>query len=89
MRVGVVGSRRRTDRETIEARGEASFHHPLMLHGSYDNRTETPRRAAVVNVVRDGVRSASNEPLLDGVPPIPKGHPLAGRFFPLLLNPRF
>ena len=69
--------------------GEASFHHPLMLHGSYDNRTETPRRAAVVNVVRDGVRSASNEPLLDGVPPIPKGHPLAGRFFPLLLNPRF
>ncbi|MFN2500761.1 MAG: phytanoyl-CoA dioxygenase family protein, partial [Pyrinomonadaceae bacterium] len=39
--------------------GEASFHHPLMLHGSYENRSETPRRAAVINVFRDGVMSAT------------------------------
>jgi ectoine hydroxylase-related dioxygenase (phytanoyl-CoA dioxygenase family) len=71
----------------IELRkGECSFHHPLMVHGSYENRTEAPRRATVINVFRDGVRSASDEPLLAGVPPIPAGRPMGGRFFPLLEN---
>lgn len=65
-------------------KGECSFHHPLMIHGSFENRTDRPRRATVVNVFRDGVRSASNEPLLTGVPPIPSGQPLGGQFFPLL-----
>ena len=64
--------------------GEASFHHPLMVHGSYENSTSSPRRATVLNVVRDGVTSASADPLLDGVPPIPTGQPLDGQFFPLL-----
>ncbi len=68
--------------------GEASFHHPLMLHGSYDNHTDRPRRAAVVNVCRDGVRSWSTEPLLAGIPAIPSGQPIAGMFFPLLYDPR-
>ncbi len=67
--------------------GECSFHHPLMVHGSFANGTPKPRRAAVVNVVRDGVKSASNEPLLSGVPPVPNGQPLAGQFFPLLFDP--
>lgn len=65
-------------------RGECSFHHPLMVHGSYENRTNGPRRATVINVFRDGVRSASAESLLAGVPPIAAGEPLAGKFFPLL-----
>ncbi len=69
-------------------KGECSFHHPLMVHGSFENRTERPRRAAVINVFRDGVRSASNEPLLQGVPPIPAGAKLQGQFFPLLFDPR-
>lgn len=68
-------------------RGEASFHHPLMVHGSYENRTEGPRRAAVLNVFRDGAYSASNEPLLAGVPPVPAGQKMAGKFFPLLFDP--
>lgn len=67
-------------------KGECTFHHPLMVHGSFENLTERPRRATVVNVVRDGVVSDSDEPLLKGVPPIPKGQPLAGQFFPLLLD---
>ena len=67
--------------------GEASFHHPRMIHGSYANDTDRPRRATVVNVFRDGVRSASSAPPLEGVPPIPKGEPMGGRFFPLLLDP--
>lgn len=64
--------------------GEASFHHPLMVHGSYENSTTSPRRATVINVVRDGVMSDSNDPLLDGMPAIPTGQPLGGQFFPLL-----
>ena len=67
--------------------GECSFHHPLMVHGSHANRTERPRRATVINVVRDGVKSVSDEPLLAGVPPVPSGQRLAGRFFPLLFDP--
>jgi hypothetical protein len=65
-------------------KGECSFHHPLTVHGSYANTSERPRRAAVINVFRDGVMSDSNEPLLEGVPPIPKGTKIDGQFFPLL-----
>ncbi len=68
-------------------KGEASFHHPLMVHGSFENLTDRPRRAAVINVFRDGVVSSSNEPLLDGVPPIPPGEKIQGQFFPLLFDP--
>ena len=68
-------------------KGECSFHHPLMIHGSYENSTDRPRRAAVINVFRDGVVSASNNPPLEGVPPIPIGEKMGGRFFPLLFDP--
>lgn len=68
--------------------GEASFHHPRMIHGSYSNETDSPRRATVINVFRDGVRSNSDAPLLEGVPVIPKGEPMGGRFFPLLFKAR-
>jgi ectoine hydroxylase-related dioxygenase (phytanoyl-CoA dioxygenase family) len=67
--------------------GECSFHHPLMVHGSFENRTEHPRRATVINAFRDGVESAPNEPLLAGVPVIPPGSPMQGQFFPLLFDP--
>ncbi len=69
-------------------KGECSFHHPLMVHGSYENRTDRPRRAAVINVIRDGVRSFSDKLLLEGVPPIPAGEKLGGQFFPLLFDPK-
>lgn len=67
-------------------RGYAAFHHPLMLHGSSANRSDRPRRGAVINAVRDGVRSATDDPLLQGVPAVPAGQPLGGRFFPRLSN---
>ena len=66
--------------------GEATFHHPLMVHGSYENRTERPRRATVINAFRDGVSSTSSNPLLEGIPPIPSGQKMKGQFFPLLLD---
>lgn len=64
--------------------GECSFHHPLMVHGSYANQTARPRRAVVINAFCDGVVSASDAPLLEGVPPIPAGQKIEGQFFPLL-----
>jgi ectoine hydroxylase-related dioxygenase (phytanoyl-CoA dioxygenase family) len=64
--------------------GEATFHHPLMVHGSFANRTERPRRATVINVFRDGVTSDTDEVLLDGVPIIRRGEKMEGQFFPLL-----
>lgn len=68
-------------------KGEASFHHPLMIHGSFENQTHRPRRAAVINVFRDGVVSDSDEPPLEGVPSIPVGQKMQGQFFPLLFDP--
>jgi ectoine hydroxylase-related dioxygenase (phytanoyl-CoA dioxygenase family) len=67
--------------------GEASFHHPLMVHGSFENNTEHPRRAAVVNLFRDGVVSDSDESPLAGVPAVPRGQKMQGQFFPLLFSP--
>ena len=67
--------------------GECSFHHPLMVHGSYANQTGRPRRAVVLNAFRDGVTSASDAPLLEGVPAIQAGEKMGGQFFPLLSNP--
>ena len=66
--------------------GECSFHHPLMVHGSFENRSDHPRRGAVINVFRDGVKSASAESLLEGVPSIPAGENMGGQFFPLLFD---
>ena len=67
--------------------GECVFHHPLTIHGSFENNTPNPRRAVVINSVRDGVRSESDEPLLAGIPVIPPGQALGGQFFPMLYNP--
>ena len=68
-------------------KGECTFHHARMMHGSYANTTDQPRRATVINVFQDGVQSASDEPLLAGVPVIPHGQAMGGQFFPLLLDP--
>ncbi|OJV14724.1 MAG: phytanoyl-CoA dioxygenase family protein [Dyadobacter sp. 50-39] len=67
-------------------RGYGTFHHPLMVHGSYENRSERSRRAFVLNVFADGTASDTNGTLLDGVPVIPKGEKLKGQFFPLLFD---
>lgn len=69
-------------------KGYATFHHPLLLHGSYANTTGRNRRAFVVNVFADGTRSNVNEPLLHGVPQFNKGEKLEGDFYPLLFDPQ-
>jgi Phytanoyl-CoA dioxygenase (PhyH) len=64
--------------------GHAIFHHPLTLHGSGENKSQRQRRAFVINAFADGVKSDSNESLLQGVPIIPRGQRMEGQFFPLL-----
>ncbi len=68
-------------------KGECSFHHGLTMHGSYENNSERPRRATVINVFKDGTICDQDEPLLDGADAIPKGKPMGGQFYPLLYNP--
>ncbi len=67
--------------------GEAIFHHSLTLHGSGENKSDKPRRAFVINVFADGVKSDSDDALLQGVPPVHKGNKMEGQFFPLLYEP--
>ncbi len=67
-------------------KGYATFHHPLTVHGSYENLSERPRRAFVVNVFADGTLSDTDNELLAGVPVIAKGRKMEGRFFPLLFT---
>lgn len=67
-------------------KGHATFHHPLMVHGSYENKSNMRRRAFVLNVFADGTISNTNDELLAGVPPIPKGNKMEGKFFPLLFE---
>ena len=63
-------------------RGVASFHHPLMVHGSRPNRSAKPRRAVALNFCLDGTLSATDEPLLEGVPAIPSRAASLGPFLP-------
>ena len=68
-------------------KGYATFHHPLLVHGSFENNSDQPRRAFVLNVFADGTCSDSDEPLLAGVPVIRKKEKMDGQFFPLLFDP--
>jgi hypothetical protein len=69
--------------------GHGTLHHSHTLHGSGPNRSERPRRALVLNYMcADTVVSASDEPLLAGVPPIPRGARVEGACFPVVLDLR-
>jgi len=67
--------------------GEASFHHPLMVHGSYGNASAGPRRAAVLNYMAPDTRSADGRlPLLAGTPRVERGAVIEGAHFPIVLD---
>jgi ectoine hydroxylase-related dioxygenase (phytanoyl-CoA dioxygenase family) len=66
--------------------GHAIFHHPLTLHGSGENKSQHQRRAFVINAFADGVKSDSDQPLLEGVPIIYHGQKMEGQFFPLIFE---
>lgn len=71
----------------ILKKGEASFHHPLMMHGSYENTSDRSRRATVINVLADGVMSnfeGDHSPKTTNFPMLPAGQKMAGDYYPLL-----
>ncbi len=69
-------------------RGHACFHHPLMLHGSFENKSSRKRRALVLNVFADGTKSTTNDAMFGGTNIIiPSGEPMQGKFFPVLYSP--
>ena len=67
-------------------KGYGVFHHPLLIHGSYENRSSSLRRAFVINVFADNTLSNSDDIILEGVPQIKKGHKMEGQFFPILFE---
>ena len=72
--------------------GYASFHHPVLMHGSFENRSPSQRRATVINVFGDGVVSnldfdTVNAPGTKNYPAIPVGEKMRGSYYPLLFNP--
>lgn len=68
-------------------KGYATFHHPLMVHGSYENTSGMSRRAFVINVFADGTQSDTDGEMLRGTPiSVKKGEPMQGKFFPVLLD---
>ncbi len=75
----------------ILKRGQAAFHHPRTMHGSFPNVSNRPRRATLVNTVRDGVCSAvgPDDPgnMREKFHAPADGELLAGTFFPKLFDP--
>ncbi len=69
------------------AKGHAAFHHPLLVHGSFENNSDRPRRAFVLNVFEEGTMSNTEDEILTGVPPVKTGQKMEGKFFPVLLDP--
>jgi ectoine hydroxylase-related dioxygenase (phytanoyl-CoA dioxygenase family) len=67
--------------------GQASFHHSHTVHGSYQNASDRPRRAVVLNYMGAETRCADGtKPLLKGVPLIPEGAIIEGDHFPIVLD---
>jgi ectoine hydroxylase-related dioxygenase (phytanoyl-CoA dioxygenase family) len=69
--------------------GYASFHHPLLMHGSYENHSERSRRATIINVFADGVVSnqeTSTDPAFGSYPQVPTGEKMVGTYYPLLFD---
>jgi len=71
-------------------RGYASFHHPLMMHGSYANHSERPRRAVVLNAMaRSTLGNTANYERIDALhsfPAMEQDKVLNSQFFPLLFE---
>jgi hypothetical protein len=68
-------------------KGYGTFHHPLLVHGSYENKSERSRRAFVLNMFADGTITNSDKELMPGTPAIPKGSKIEGQFFPIIIDP--
>ncbi|RQO66563.1 phytanoyl-CoA dioxygenase family protein [Pedobacter sp. KBW01] len=73
-------------------KGYASFHHPLMMHGSYANSSQRSRRAVVINSMgQDTMGNTAGYERLEALghfPPMPQDQLLSSQFFPKLFPDR-
>ena len=71
-------------------RGYASFHHPLMMHGSYENYSDRPRRAVVINAMdyqtQGNTAGYDRLEALKRFPDMLQNQVLDSQFFPLLFD---
>lgn len=71
-------------------KGYASFHHPLMIHGSYANYSERPRRAVVINSMASNtlgnVDNYERKEALHNFPLMVQDKVLDSQYFPLLFD---
>jgi len=71
-------------------KGYASFHHPLMMHGSYANTSPRPRRAVVLNAMGNqtlgNTADYERKDALKSFPNMPQDKILDSQFFPLLFD---
>lgn len=71
-------------------KGYASFHHPLMMHGSYENRSDRSRRAVVINAMSaqtlGNTAGYARMDALKTFPEMPQDQVLNGSCFPLLFE---
>ena len=68
-------------------RGQCTFHHPLMAHGSYANRSDRARRATLINFFRMEFglhRMKNSSPVFHQSQ---RGRRWSGQFYPLLFDP--
>ena len=69
-------------------KGEASFHHPLTIHGSPPNKYERRRRAIALNFCLDGTQEQHGRASARRRSRDPERRAASGRFFPLLYVPQ-
>ncbi|MFC0181891.1 Phytanoyl-CoA dioxygenase (PhyH) [Pseudarcicella hirudinis] len=71
-------------------KGYASFHHPLTMHGSYENSSARPRRAVVLNAMNyKTLGNTEGYNRIDALKSFPDMHQdtlLDSRYFPLLFD---
>eukprot|EP00759_Apiculatamorpha_spiralis_P020478 PhF_6_TR25815/c0_g1_i1/m.36441 len=67
--------------------GHALFIHPLLLHGSNPNASESWRRSAVLHYCAAGTMSAITGPLFQGTHMMRAGEILKGEFYPIVFTP--
>ncbi|PCJ60518.1 MAG: phytanoyl-CoA dioxygenase family protein [Planctomycetota bacterium] len=74
--------------EPIELKaGYCSFHNDHMIHGSYQNNSDKPRRAIVLNFMGAGTTcNDDTKPIMPGFPKIPVGQVIEGDIFPIVFD---
>ncbi len=67
-------------------RGQCTFHHPLMVHGSYANRSERPRRATLDQRLQGWSAIGIGRSAVGGRSSYPKGAQDGRSIFPLVVR---